>query len=43
VQPLDPLTLAAVSGAILTLTLVGTARPAISAARVDLARVLRDE
>lgn len=43
VQPLDPLTLAVVAGTILTLTAAVTLRPAITAARVDLARVLRDE
>ena len=43
VQPLDPLTLALVGGIILTLTLLVTLRPAIAAARVDLARLLRDE
>jgi len=43
VQPLDPLTLAVVAGTILALTLLVTLRPAIAAARVDLARLLRDE
>jgi putative ABC transport system permease protein len=43
VEPLDPLTLAATAGVILTLALVVSLRPALAAARVDLARVLRDE
>jgi predicted permease len=43
VQPLDPLTLVLAASSILALTLLVTLRPAIAAARVDLARLLRDE
>ena len=43
VQPLDPTTLASVAGLIFTLALAVSLRPALMAARVDLARVLRDE
>jgi putative ABC transport system permease protein len=42
VEPLDPTTLGAVAGLILVLGLVVSARPALRAARVDLARVLRE-
>jgi ABC-type lipoprotein release transport system permease subunit len=43
VQPLDPLTLVLVAGTIMALTLIVTVRPAIVAARVDLASLLREE
>ena len=43
VEPLDATTLAIVSAAILTLALAVSVRPAISAARVDLVGVLREE
>jgi putative ABC transport system permease protein len=43
VQPLDPLTLASVAGVIMTLALVVSLRPALAAARLDLARVLREQ
>ena len=43
VEPLDALTLATVSIAMLSLALLVSLRPAIAAARVDLAHVLRDE
>jgi putative ABC transport system permease protein len=43
VQPLDPSTLAIVTMTMLALALVVSVRPALRAARVDLARVLREE
>jgi predicted permease len=43
VQPLDPTTLIVVASAMLTLALAVSLRPALRAARVDLARILRDE
>jgi ABC-type antimicrobial peptide transport system permease subunit len=44
VQPLDPATLAIMSALILALAIVAvTLRPVLRAARVDLARVLREE
>jgi predicted permease len=43
VRPLDPMTLLLVTGLILILTLAVTVRPAIRVARVDLARVLREQ
>jgi ABC-type antimicrobial peptide transport system permease subunit len=43
VRPLDPMTLLAVTGCILILTLLVSVRPALRVARVDLARVLREE
>ena len=43
VQPLDPLTLAAVSTAILILALTVTLRPALRASDLDLAAVLKSE
>jgi ABC-type antimicrobial peptide transport system permease subunit len=43
VEPLDPITLGIVSGTLLALALAVSVRPAISAARVNLARVLREE
>jgi ABC-type antimicrobial peptide transport system permease subunit len=43
VQPLDPLALTTAAAMILTLTLLVTLRPAMAAARVDLARLMRDE
>ena len=42
IQPFDPLTLVGVAGLILTLALLVSLRPALRAARVDLASVLRD-
>lgn len=43
VQPLEPATLCAVAGFILLLAVAVTLRPALRAARVDLAQVLRQE
>ncbi len=43
VQPFDPFTLVSAAGLILVLALVVSLRPALAVARVDLARVLRDE
>jgi hypothetical protein len=43
VEPLDPLTLIAVAAAILAVTLAVCLRPAIAAARIDLAGVLRED
>ena len=43
VEPLDPVTLATVSAAIVALALVVSLRPALRAARVDLGRVLKEE
>jgi putative ABC transport system permease protein len=43
VEPLDPLVTGGVAGAIIALALVVSLRPAIATARVDLARVLRDD
>ena len=43
VEPLDILTLSAVALSIVALALLVSLRPALSAARVDLAHVLRDE
>ncbi|MBZ5500226.1 MAG: FtsX-like permease family protein [Acidobacteriia bacterium] len=43
VQPLDPATIGVVAAVILTLALAVSLRPARRAARVDLARVLREE
>jgi putative ABC transport system permease protein len=43
VEPLDPVTLATVSAAILTLALAVSLRPALRAASVDLGRVLKEE
>jgi predicted permease len=43
VQPLDPVTLVSVAASIMVLTLAVTLRPAVDAARVDLAEVLRQE
>jgi ABC-type antimicrobial peptide transport system permease subunit len=43
VRPLDPTTLILVTGVVLMLTLAVTVRPALRVARVDLARVLREE
>lgn len=42
IQPLDPLTLAAVAGSILTLAFIVSVRPALRAARVDVASMLKD-
>ena len=42
IQPFDPLTLVVVAGLILTLSLLVSLRPALRAANVDLACVLRD-
>lgn len=42
-EPLDPSTLGGVAAVILVLTMVVSLRPALRAARVDLARVLREE
>ena len=42
IQPFDPLTLVGVAGLILSLSLLVSLRPALRAARVDLASVLRD-
>jgi ABC-type antimicrobial peptide transport system permease subunit len=43
VQPFDPTTLVAVSATILGLAVAVSLKPAIAAARMDVARVLRDE
>lgn len=43
VEPLDPTVTASVAGLILVLTVVVSLRPAFTAARVDLARVLRED
>jgi hypothetical protein len=43
VEPLDPLVIGGVAAAIAVLTLVVSLRPAISAGRVDLAQMLREE
>jgi putative ABC transport system permease protein len=43
VEPLDPLVTGAVAGTIIALALLVSLRPAIATARVDLARVLRDD
>ena len=43
VEPLDPFVTGGVAGAIIALALVVSLRPAIATARVDLARVLRDD
>ena len=43
VQPLDAVTLASASAIVFAIALLVTARPAIVASRVDLARVLREE
>jgi predicted permease len=43
VQPLDPLTLAAAAGLIFVVTAIVSVRPAIRAARVDVAQLLRQE
>jgi ABC-type antimicrobial peptide transport system permease subunit len=43
VQTLDPVTLGVVAAVILMLALVVSVRPALRAAHVDLARVLREE
>jgi ABC-type lipoprotein release transport system permease subunit len=43
VQPYDPTTVVAVSATILGLALAVSLRPAISTARLDLARILREE
>jgi hypothetical protein len=43
VQPLDPLTLAAVAALILVLTLAVTFRAAVRVARVDLGQLLRTD
>ena len=43
IQPLDPATLAAVAALILLLAVAASMRPALRAARVDLAAVLRSE
>ena len=42
VEPLDPLRIAAVAGALLTIAVVVSLRPALRASRVDVARTLRD-
>lgn len=42
VEPLDPLRVAAVAGALLVIAVVVSMRPALRAARVDVARTLRD-
>ena len=42
VQPLDPATLASVAGVILALAMIVSMRPALRAARVDVASMLRD-
>ena len=42
VQPLDPATLASVAGVILALAVIVSIRPALRAARVDVASMLRD-
>jgi predicted permease len=42
-EPLDPATLGGVAALILVLTMVVSLRPALRAARVDLAQVLREE
>jgi ABC-type lipoprotein release transport system permease subunit len=41
VQPLDPITLSAVAAAILLLALAASVKPALRAARVDVAALLR--
>ena len=43
VEPFDPVTMASVAAVMLLLALVVGLRPAISAARVDLSAILRDE
>jgi ABC-type antimicrobial peptide transport system permease subunit len=43
VEPLDPLTLAIAAGTILTLALAISLKPAVGAARVNVARLLREE
>jgi putative ABC transport system permease protein len=43
VDPLDPFVMGGVALAIIALAMVVSLRPAIAAARVDLARVLRDD
>lgn len=43
VEPLDPFVTGGVAGAIVALALVVSLRPAVAAARVNLARVLRDD
>jgi hypothetical protein len=42
ISPYDPVTLTSVAGVILALTILVTLRPAVRAARVDLATVLRE-
>jgi putative ABC transport system permease protein len=42
IQPLDPITLGSVAGLILALALIASVRPALRAARVDLATILKD-
>jgi ABC-type lipoprotein release transport system permease subunit len=43
VEPLDPLVLVSVAAGIFVLALLVSVRPALQAARVDLARTLREE
>jgi ABC-type antimicrobial peptide transport system permease subunit len=43
VEPLDPLTLAAVSAGLLAIAMLVSLGPALRAARAELARVLREE
>lgn len=43
VEPFDPLVTGGVAATIITLTLAVSLRPALAAARIDLARVLRDD
>jgi ABC-type antimicrobial peptide transport system permease subunit len=43
VEPLDPAVLLSVAGAILGVAVLVSLKPALDAARVDVARMLRDE
>ena len=43
VEPFDPLVTASVAGLIVALAVVASLRPALSAARLDLARQLRED
>jgi ABC-type antimicrobial peptide transport system permease subunit len=43
IRPLDPVTLSAAAAAILTIALLVSLRPALRAARVDLATVLKEQ
>jgi ABC-type lipoprotein release transport system permease subunit len=42
VQPLDPMRLAGIAGGLLVIAVVVSLRPALRAARIDVARTLRD-